>query len=131
MFQEEMSVRDYECDLQGVVNNSVYLNYLEHSRHRFLLSQEIDFVALAQQGVNLMVVRTEMDYKDSLRPGEAFYVTVSVEKTSRIKVAFIQHIYRKADDKLMLSACTYGVAVNEAGRPMKLTALDALFEAES
>ena len=32
-FQLEFQVRDYECDMQGHVNNAVYLNYLEHCRH--------------------------------------------------------------------------------------------------
>lgn len=31
-FTAGMSVRDYECDMQGIVNNSVYQNYLEYHK---------------------------------------------------------------------------------------------------
>ena len=27
IFETRMEVRDYECDIQGIVNNAVYLNY--------------------------------------------------------------------------------------------------------
>ncbi len=40
----EFSVRDYECDVQGVVNNANYQHYLEHARHEFLLSKGISFM---------------------------------------------------------------------------------------
>ena len=126
MFKLEMKVRDYECDIQGVVNNAVYQNYLEHSRHEFLLANNVDFVALANAGIHLMVVRAELDYKDSLKPGVAFYITVELVKESRIKYAFLQNIYRSADDKLMLAAKTLGVALNEKGRPTAFEALDTL-----
>ena len=56
----DLKVRDYECDLQGVVNNAVYQNYLEHARHEFLLSRGIDFSALAREGINLVVIRAEL-----------------------------------------------------------------------
>lgn len=126
MFKLEMKVRDYECDIQGVVNNAVYQNYLEHSRHEFLLANNIDFVALANAGIHLMVVRAELDYKDSLKPGVEFYITVELVKESRIKYAFMQNIYRTADNKLMLAAKTLGVALNEKGRPTAFEALDGL-----
>ena len=54
-FTLEMAVRDYECDLQGVVNNAVYQNYLEHARHEYLKDIGIDFAALAAQRINLVV----------------------------------------------------------------------------
>ncbi len=32
-FKLNFEVRDYECDLGGIVNNAVYQHYLEHTRH--------------------------------------------------------------------------------------------------
>jgi len=121
-----MRVRDYECDLQKVVNNSVYQNYLEHARHEFLLQNDINFSELAEAGINLMVVRVELDYKKPLVSQDDFYVTVKVQKESRVKYAFIQNIHHKEDDRLMVSAKTLGVALNERGRPMSSVELDAL-----
>ena len=42
-YELNFTVRDYECDLQGIVNNAVYLNYFEHTRHTFLIGKNIDF----------------------------------------------------------------------------------------
>lgn len=126
MFRVDMTVRDYECDIQGVVNNAVYQNYLEHSRHQFLLAKNIDFVALAQEGIHLMLVRAELDYLSSLKPGDAFYITVTMEKESRLKFVFHQTLYRLSDDKKMVAAKAYGVAVGSNGRPIRLASLDAL-----
>ena len=44
LYNEEIAVRDYECDIQGIVNNSVYMNYCEHARHEYLKTVGIDFV---------------------------------------------------------------------------------------
>ena len=126
MFKVEFTVRDYECDLQGVVNNAVYQNYLEHSRHEFLSANQIDFVDLTHKGIHLMVVRAELDYKNSLKPRDEFYVSVELQKESRIKYAFLQEIRLKADDKLMLKAKVLGVALNEKGRPTAFSDLDRL-----
>ncbi|HPF94909.1 MAG TPA: acyl-CoA thioesterase, partial [Tenuifilaceae bacterium] len=76
----ELTVRDYECDLQGIVNNAVYLNYLEHARHTFLLKMGIDFAKLHTEGVDLVVSRIEIDYKQSLSSGDEFVVSSSMHK---------------------------------------------------
>lgn len=126
MFKYPMRVRDYECDVQRVVNNSVYQNYFEHARHEFLLSKGVDFSALAEMDVNLMVIRVEIDFKRSLRPKDDFYVTVEVEKVSRIQYAFIQRIHLEENDQVMVSARTLGVAVNAKGRPTASPHMDQL-----
>lgn len=130
MFKLEMRVRDYECDLQGVVNNAVYQNYLEHARHEFLLANGVDFAELAAQGVDLMVIRAEVDYKSSLRPHDDFVVTVRAVKEGRVKVIFEQTIIR-ADGTLVVAARTTGATV-KAGRPVRLEGtLATLVEAET
>ncbi|MCG7536747.1 MULTISPECIES: acyl-CoA thioesterase [Pseudoalteromonas] len=126
-FKLDFKVRDYECDLQGIVNNSVYFNYLEHARHEFLIANGVDFAALAEQKINLVVIRSEMNYKDSLKPGDAFYVEVETLRVSKLKFAFIQRIIRAADDKLMLDAVVTGTSVNERGRPFLPEEIDQLF----
>ncbi|MDY0137878.1 MAG: acyl-CoA thioesterase [Thiomicrospira sp.] len=126
MFILTMRVRDYECDIQGVVNNSVYQNYLEHARHEFLLANNVNFAEITAQGINLVVMRAELDYKTSLRPQDDFYITVECVRESRLKFAFLQHIYRSSDDKLVLQAKITGTGVNAKGRPEIPAELDRL-----
>jgi acyl-CoA thioester hydrolase len=117
IFSIEMNVRDYECDMQGIVNNSVYQNYLEHARHEYLRSIGIDFKLYAEKRINLVVIRIELDYKHPLTSGEKFLVTVDIKKESRIKFAFYQDIYLLPDRKPVLNGKVIGVAVNAQGRP--------------
>lgn len=116
-YQLQFSVRDYECDMQGVVNNAVYQNYLEHARHEFLKLHGLDFAALCKAGINLVVVRAELDYKGSLQSGDNFTVHTTLEQQSRLKFAFNQRITRDSDGKTMLEAVITGTGVNPQGRP--------------
>lgn len=116
-YKHEMSVRDYELDLQGIVNNSVYQNYLEHARHEYLKSVGIDFKAFADRGINLVVVRIELDYKYSLTSGDRFWIGVKMERESSIKLAIYEDIYRIPDNKLILKGKVTGTVLNSRGRP--------------
>ena len=111
-------MRDYECDIQGIVNNSVYQNYLEHTRHEFLKSVNIDFAKLAAEKVNLIVVRVELDYKFPLKSGDKFWVGLNFERVGKIRFAFNQDIYLCDGDKPILCGKIIGTAMNDRGRPM-------------
>lgn len=117
LYRVEFKVRDYECDMQGIVNNAVYFHYLEHARHEYLLACGLDFAKLTREKIHLVVVRSEMDYKASLQSGDQFYVTVQYQPVSRLRFGFRQQVRRSADDKLMLDALITGTALNEQGRP--------------
>jgi acyl-CoA thioester hydrolase len=116
-FIEHFTVRDYECDSQGIVNNAVYLNYLEHARHVFLLSKGIDVPELSNQGLDLVVIRAELDYKKSLISNDKFYVSVNFSMKDRVRFQFHQSIFRTSDDALVVEAVILGTGVNDRGRP--------------
>ena len=125
-FTLELEVRDYECDLQGIVNNAVYQHYLEHARHTFLRRQGIDFADLARQGINLVLVRIEIDYLYPLRSGDQFYVGLNLERVSRLRFRFAQDVFRLPDGKPIIRASAIATALNERGRPLSPAGIDAL-----
>ncbi len=101
LFSLELAVRDYECDIQGVVNNSVYQNYMEHTRHEFLRHIGLDFAALHEEGIDAFVARIEIAYKFPLRSGDRFVCRLSMEKEGRLKYIFYQDIFRLPDERLI------------------------------
>ena len=127
IFSLEMKVRDYECDMQGLVNNAVYQNYLEWARHEFLLSRGLSFADLTARGVIIVVTHAELDYRQSLRTGDSFVVTVRAIQSSRIRMEFQQEICKQPNGELMLEAKITATAVNERNRPYFPEELKALF----
>ena len=122
----ELKVRDYECDMDHVVNNAVYLHYLEHARHEFLGGLGIQFGELVKQGISLVVTRVEADFRASLVSGDTFIVRTSLHRKGRVRLLFHQDIFRQPDQRLMLSAVVTGTALNARGRPEIPPELDRL-----
>ena len=116
-FSLEFIVRDYGCDLQGVVNNANYQHYLEHARHEFMISKGVNFVNLHEEGIDLIVTRVEIDYKYPLRSRDKFIVRLNIEREGNARLLFIQDIYRIPDEKLVVKARVTGVATKN-GRPV-------------
>ena len=124
-FSIELSVRDYELDAQGIVNNSVYQNYLEHARHEFLHHHGVDFVAFAEQNILLVVKTIELNFKDSLRARDQFKVIVKARKEGNLRIVFDQTIVRLSDNKTALTGKVTGVCLVK-GRPVRPESLPAI-----
>lgn len=103
IFELTLKVRDYECDLQGIVNNANYQHYLEHTRHEFLSSIGVSFAELHKQGIDAVVARINMSFKTSLTSGDEFVSKLYITKEG-IKYIFHQDIFRKSDNKLSVKA---------------------------
>ena len=99
IFEYEMQVRDYECDVQGHVNNANYQHYFEVTRHQFLEQEGLNFYEMHLQGIDAVVSRVEIRYKVPLIGMDKFRCTVALEKRGPIYV-FHQRIIRLSDEKL-------------------------------
>ena len=100
IFSIEMKVRDYECDLQGVVNNANYQHYMEHARHEFLESRGENFGRLHDEGIDAMVAKIQIEYKLPLISGDKFMVGINIKRQGA-KLLFMQDIYRLSDGKII------------------------------
>ena len=103
IFELPFRVRDYECDLQGIVNNANYQHYTEHTRHEFLLSRGVSFASLHERGIDAVVARLSMSFKTPLRSGDSFVCRLALKKEG-IRYVFQQDIYRLPDERVVVRA---------------------------
>lgn len=129
VFELPFKVRDYECDLQGIVNNAVYQNYLEHTRHEFMEHVGLNFAQMHDEGIDAVVIRVEIDYKFPLKSGDHFVCKVNVAREGNLKFVFLQDIFRLPDLKLIVKGKVTAVTVNNrTGRPVASKELTDIFD---
>lgn len=110
LFEMSWKVRDYECDLQGIVNNAVYMHYLEYTRNEFLNNTGTNLADLHAQGIDIVLARITMALKTPLKPGDEVLSKLNLHK-ERIKYVFEQELFRKSDNKLACKATVELVCV--------------------
>ena len=116
-FTHKMTVRDYELDRFGVINNAVYQNYLEHIRHLFLESNGVSIQDLVKLGYSPVITKAEIEYRSSLKSRDDFAVNLELASLSKLKFIFKQEIRRLPEDTLIISSRITGTILNSSGRP--------------
>ena len=99
IFTTRMMVRDYECDIEGIVNNANYLHYTEHTRHLFLKECGLSFAEMHRKGVDAVVARMNLQYKTPLRCDDEFISCLNLKKEG-LRYVFYQDIFRLPDMKV-------------------------------
>ena len=99
IFETRMEVRDYECDIEGIVNNANYLHYTEHTRHLFLKHCGLSFAQMHEKGIDAVVARMNLQFKAPLCCDDEFISRLWIDKQG-IKYVFHQDIFRAADEVL-------------------------------
>ncbi|MBG0560114.1 acyl-CoA thioesterase [Actinoplanes aureus] len=70
LFQVRIAVRGYELDLQGHVNQAVYLQYGEHARWQCFIAAGLTPEVMVGAGVGPVVLETTIRYLRELRAGD-------------------------------------------------------------
>ena len=135
-FTLDFQVRDYELDQYGVVNNAVYLNYLEHTRHEFLISIGVQPAQLAAAGASLTLSGITVRFRAPLRSKERFRAHIAVSRLTGVRAVFHQWIVALEGEAPAVEAWPEALFLDGQGRPMRIPAevrekLAAFLEVES
>lgn len=93
VFELEIAVRDYEVDVEGIVNNANYLHYLEHTRHEFCNRAGLSFRDMHARGIDPVLSRVVIDYKTPLGLGDVMVSKLNITRRGPLFV-FQQDIFK-------------------------------------
>jgi len=96
-FELPMSVRDYEVDSQGIVNNAVYLHYLEHTRHEFCRAAGTSFRSMQDRGIDPVLRHVDIEYLHPLGLGQSMVSKLALFRRGA-RFVFVQDIYTVPDN---------------------------------
>lgn len=111
----EVEARSYELDAYGHVNNSVYVNWLEHGRLCYLRDRGMTYTSIPEEyGVHVVVVHTDVAFKAQVRLGDRLIVTSRITGFGSSSFTFEQKI-AYADGGDVVVATVTMVCVGGAG----------------
>ena len=87
VFTHPIQVRYHEIDQQGIVFNMWYLAYLDEAMSAFIEANGLAYTHLQNDGFDVQLVHTELDWTSSLCFGEPAHVTVAVAKVGNTSFA--------------------------------------------
>ncbi len=123
IFEMPMKVRDYEVDSEGIVNNAIYLHYLEHTRHEFCHHAGLSFRDMHNSGIDPVLRKVEIEYIAPLGLGDEMVSKLRLAREGA-RFIFYQDIFTP-DGRPVVKAVVSCVCI-ENGR---LTRGDVLAEA--
>lgn len=98
IFIYQKKIYGYECDIYGHMNNANYLQMLEAARSDALVEMQMPIAKLMQMGIQLFVLRYELDYLKALDLEEIVTVKSWFYDINRLKGFWRQEVYNQAGE---------------------------------
>ena len=115
-----IKVRSYEIDVEGHVNNAVYVNYLEHSRTSAMEDFGVPFEKLLERGLYIVITRVDMTIHAPAFLGDELELRVTPTELRRVKGIFHQEIRNLTRGNKAVTATVYGAIVDRQGKPVRI-----------
>lgn len=113
-----LTVRTYECDSYGHVNNANYLNYLEYARYELLKTVGFDYPSMIKAGYGVYVARVVIEYKKSALTGDELLIRSWSVKKGAVSGVIAQRIFR-GEDVIAEAEVTWAF-VDSRGQPTRI-----------
>lgn len=113
VFEMPIKVRDYEVDAEGIVNNAVYLHYLEHTRHEFCEQAGMTFRRMHESGIDPVLRSVNIEYLRPLGLGESMVSKLGISRRGALFI-FAQDIFTPDGEPVVRA--DVAVATLENGR---------------
>ena len=116
----ELTVRSYELDSYGHVNNATYLNYLEFARGEYLLQRGLSLVHFKKWNAFPRIIRAVINYKSPALAEDVLIIKCEISHWKKTRAMLTYSIFNRTTGKLCAEAETEMVFVNNQGKPVKV-----------
>jgi acyl-CoA thioester hydrolase len=87
-FSEDVRVRFSETDAQGIVNNSVYLDWFEVARVAYLARFRGGYKGMIEEGFEAVTLETHVRYRAPTRFDDELRIWARITEPERLKARF-------------------------------------------
>ncbi|MCS7150952.1 MAG: YbgC/FadM family acyl-CoA thioesterase [Endomicrobia bacterium] len=116
----EIKIYYEDTDAGGVVYYANYLRYFERVRTELLESLGVSISQLAKEGVNFVVVKTEVNYISAAKLGDVLLIATKIIELKKVSLTFEYEVTKKTDNTLVVKGITKLACVNNNLKPIKI-----------
>lgn len=111
-------VRYSDTDSQGIVFNGNYATYIDDTITDYFEAMEIPGDELARRGYEMVLARSEIDYRSAARLGEVLVTGARVARVGTSSVNFELQTWEEGSRRVVIDArLVYVVVDHESFRP--------------
>lgn len=116
--KSRLTVRSYEVDIYGHVNNATYLNYLEFARVQALQQTGKSFVDYVKENIFMVIAQANLTFRNPAFIGDELEIISSVKKVGRSSLVLRQDIFNRTRNNQSLAAEITIVFLNPDEKPI-------------